>query len=206
MPYKKHRAVKPQGTDGRPLANMRHEAIANALVEYRADLKKVSELFGYRTVNSLRNLLYVRPEIRARVAGLQERRANVVAMKDVVTREEVVQSLRETRNLALGRGDLSAKNKADELLGRHIGMFTDKVLTRDSEIEGKTPEELEAFVAQAIAELGPNTVRRIMGSAQAEKHGGAAPAGEAAVSSQAEQARPLPAVSEAGDLPPRRLN
>lgn len=191
----------------RALSNARHEAIALAYYEAKGDVSLIADRFSL-TPRSLSDLLYRNPQIRERAAMLQTREADQAIRQSAVSRNEIIESLRETRLIARELSDLSAKNKADELLGRHLGMFTDRVVNRDQEVEGKSIEELEGLVAQAVAELGENTVRRILGNAPGSenKRGKPERSGPAAESAETQQAGAVPPVSEAGDLPPRRLN
>jgi hypothetical protein len=64
--------------------------------------------------------------------------------------------------------DLSAANRALELLGKESGMFAERLLTGDidREIEGRTVEELEALLKTSILRIGPTTLRRLIGEVE----------------------------------------
>lgn len=64
-----------------------------------------------------------KPEIAAAVEEAVKARSEKLS----VTAEDVVQSIIEIRGMALTEGELANALRANELLGRHLKMFTDKV-------------------------------------------------------------------------------
>lgn len=56
-----------------------------------------------------------------------EAKLNRLSMKTEITAEWVLKELQNTYTMAKQLGDLAPANKSLELIGKHIGMFTDKV-------------------------------------------------------------------------------
>jgi hypothetical protein len=107
--------------------------------------------------------------------------------KQAVTREEVVQSLRDTRNMAkrqqaekrhrsgceqktgctcpmvTPRPDLASANKADELLGKTVGLFVDVQRNQDLEmlLDGMSDKEIDVFMQEKMQQFDPNYRRTL---------------------------------------------
>jgi phage terminase small subunit len=77
------------------------------------------------------------------VADEIARRRKEVAIKANLTTEWVIQELRENVAAAQLAGDYGPANKALELLGKHLGMFGDKLQIDFKPVADLTDEELE---------------------------------------------------------------
>lgn len=82
------------------------------------------------------------PSVRARVAELQGRAAE----KAVLTKTAIIERLFRLADKAEAAGQISAANRAVELLGKEIGMFVDRRLLGIRRIEDMTEEELLEFL------------------------------------------------------------
>ena len=75
-----------------------------------------------RGTTTVRDLMAV-PAVAAAIAAGQAK----LAQKSALTAEWVLGELRTNHELARGLEEMAASNKALELLGKHIGMFSDRV-------------------------------------------------------------------------------
>ena len=75
-----------------------------------------------------------------------------------MSREEVVDGLRENLRAAREKKDCSASNRALELLGKTLGMFVNVTERReavgDEIIDRMTDAEVRQFVQNLVAEIG----------------------------------------------------
>jgi hypothetical protein len=157
------------------LGNPRHETFAKltAAGQKRADAYLGS---GYhansRNVATKRGVaLYARPELKARVEELKEgiRQGAIAAVQ--MDREWVLRGLKENYSRAMQekavrdrqgnetgefKYDGSVANRALELAGKELGMFADRLITQnlDSELEGMSPEEVQALVKSLVLDCG----------------------------------------------------
>lgn len=72
---------------------------------------------------------------------------NRISMKAEVTAEWVLNELKDTYKSAREQAELTAANKSLELMGKHIGMFTDKV---KMDVQGEVSHEHEYYIEQVI--------------------------------------------------------
>jgi hypothetical protein len=122
------------------------------------------------------------------VTELREKVERAWAKSQVVKREEVVESLRETRRrakalepekrhrkgcedpegcecpLVVPKPDLAAANKADELLGKTIGLFVDVSREEDIEqvLDGMSDAEIDCFMRENLQKFDPNYLRTLI--------------------------------------------
>jgi len=120
-----------------------------------------------------------RAEVIRRVQWLRQTISDRVVTSAAVTRSEIIEDLRDNRRLAkkttpimdkdgnvVGetRPDLSAGNRANEILAKMHGFMLD--VTRqeslDEELEGKDPEELKSFVLSLLEQLDPNMRKQLV--------------------------------------------
>lgn len=66
--------------------------------------------------------------------------------KQDVTTESVRLNLQENRELAKKKGDISAMNRADELLGKMITAFTDKLEHKDTSLTPQMEQEIHKYI------------------------------------------------------------
>ncbi|MEX7543049.1 hypothetical protein AB0862_018255, partial [Acinetobacter baumannii] len=72
--------------------------------------------------------VFKRQDVQDRIAYL-----NLERMADLrVDQYMVIKNLRDIADMAMKEGEYSAANKANELLGKHMNMFSDKVELKHS--------------------------------------------------------------------------
>ena len=95
--------------------------------EYMIDLNATQAAMraGYsnKTANEQGAQLLAKLSIKARIQEL----SNKIAVKTEITQEEVIESLKTARTGAEEAKQFSAAIRATELLGKHLGMFTDRI-------------------------------------------------------------------------------
>ena len=157
------------------LGNPRHEKFAKltATGAKRADAYLGA---GYHTktreVATKRGVrLYARPEMKARVTEIEtELRENALAqveldrawvlrgLKENIEKSSQVKPVLDRRGNPTGlyKYEPSSVNKAYELVGKELGMFTERFTFQDldAELEGMSPEELRKFVKSTCSEVG----------------------------------------------------
>lgn len=142
--------VNPASWSGGRLKDPRQEKLAHLLAE-ESDIPPfpdMAERAGYST--SKRQASYFRrnvlsnPDIQIRV--LQLKGDATPLPEGMGIRDEVLESLRNTRGKAARDRDWTAVNRANELIGKSTGMFTDVVRHADP-FEDMGPDELERTVA-----------------------------------------------------------
>ncbi|MDI9704361.1 terminase small subunit [Acinetobacter baumannii] len=111
-----------------PLENERHELFCQ---EYIANPKlRISEAglaAGYEKRQNAWDV-FKRQDVQDRIAYL-----NLERMADLrVDQYMVIKNLRDIAEQAMAEGEYSAANKANELLGKHMNMFNEKVELKHS--------------------------------------------------------------------------
>lgn len=111
-----------------PLENERHEKFCQ---EYIANPKlRISEAglaAGYEKRQNAWDV-FKRQDVQDRIAYL-----NLERMADLrVDQYMVIKNLRDIAEQAMAEGEFSAANKANELLGKHMNMFNEKVELKHS--------------------------------------------------------------------------
>ncbi|MFX8627450.1 terminase small subunit [Acinetobacter baumannii] len=111
-----------------PLENERHEKFCQ---EYIANPKlRISEAglaAGYEKRQNAWDV-FKRQDVQDRIAYL-----NLERMADLrVDQYMVIKNLRDIAKQAMAEGEFSAANKANELLGKHMNMFNEKVELKHS--------------------------------------------------------------------------
>lgn len=107
---------------------------------------------------------------------------------DKGTRENIRKSLLKTREIALGgtKKDLTAANRANELLGKSIGMFQDVLVKKDDPYAKMRERDLRSSIRAMMKDaVIRNFVREILeefereaGSKVDERSGGSGGSGE----------------------------
>ncbi len=160
-----------------PLRNPKHEQYCLARVQGMSVMEAYG-FVGYSTKSATGAYrLENHDEVKNRQSLLKTKKADEMIKQEVahaaVDRADVIESIRDTRRKALEgvpvlntkgsatgamRVDLAQANKANELLGKTIGLFVDvtREETFDEELDGKTPEELREFVLSLLEQLDPN--------------------------------------------------
>ena len=158
---------------------------------------------GKRANNQKGSALYNRDEVKARVAELENEIHEQAVEATGLSQAYVIEGLKDNIEVAKqakplfdSQGnetgeyklDLPAANRAYELLGKHQGMFRDRldIHNMDSELSGMSPEELRAYVRALATEIGLRVVDESLDQRRAYILRNAASVGLACVASSGE--------------------
>lgn len=133
---------------------------------------------GYKGVNSGQTERM--PAVAQRLKWLQAQAADRVIDSNAVTRAEVITNAREILRLSMQgsavtdkdglptgtyeKPDLSSANKANETMGKSIGLFVDVTRSEsfDEELDGKGLDELKSLVLSLLEQLDPNMRKQLV--------------------------------------------
>lgn len=122
--------------------------------EYMVDMNATQAYLraGYKCTEEAARVsaskLLTNPNIVAEIATRQEK----LQEKTELTAEWVLNELADNHRLAKQMGDLAPSNKALELIGKHIGMFTDKLKLEgglnntNTDLTNMSPDERRARI------------------------------------------------------------
>jgi len=179
---------------------------------------------GYSTAPGWRQnvqKMLVQPKIMARIKELRKEISAKETTLCAVSREMVLTELWDNVKRAKSavpvldahgqetgewKCDLASANRALELVGKSMALFTDKVLTEDLDrsLTGMTDEQVNDLIDALIIESGPTRVRKVL-----ERHeglNGQSREGEGAAGAETPEAPAVRAVPETAGVPPGRLN
>ena len=130
------------------LKNARRERFAQEFVK---DLNqtKAAERAGYKCPHVKGSQLMAVPEVAARIAELQA----CVAERNEITVDEIVTNLRESRQLAHDKGQISAAVQAEGIVAKITGNWTDRY----------SDETEHPDTNAAIAELAGDSILALQG-------------------------------------------
>lgn len=141
-----------------PLEDERHEKFCQ---EYIANPKlRISDAGQAAGYEHRQNAwaVYKRQDVQDRIAYL-----NLERMADLrVDQYLVIKNLRDIAEQAMAEGEFSAANKANELLGKHMNMFTDKVQHEHSgkvDIKQLGDDDLDKRIKELENKVMPNDKR-----------------------------------------------
>lgn len=124
-------------------------------------------------------------DIQSRLQYLRKQVADKVVTSAAVTKHEIIESVRETRRMAkrgkpmlskdgkptgeMTKPDLSSANRSDELLAKMHGFMeiAHEGEDLDSELDGKSPEELKAVLLSMLEMVDPNMRKQILREVEA---------------------------------------
>lgn len=112
----------------RPLSNKQRIFVEEYLVDLNATQAAIRAGYSERTAYSVGQRLLKNVEIQRAVAAAQAKRARRVEIKA----EDVLRGVIEVTTQARDSGDLKTALKGYELLGKHLGIFAEKVKTEVS--------------------------------------------------------------------------
>lgn len=170
------------------LKNIKWEMFANAVATH-GKMKQAALEAGYGPANAdVRAAELMRREpVRQRVTELREKAAEKREAKLTLTRSWVLDNLMKNAQSAVEARDRSSANRALELLGREVGLFTEK-----RAIEVTSP--LEGLDARALAGL----------LGRLDELDGTADQGDAP--HLVDEAQPVDNVGQSGDVYPDRAD
>lgn len=143
------------------LANVLHEklaqGVARGLTQKQAAIEagyseKGAEVTASKTLK--------RPEVKARVEELRAAADEGIKAAVAVDRQGVLEALRRNYDAAFAKKDITAANRAAELLGKELGMFIDRRMEVKSPLDGLNANQVAALiqVAGALAKRSPLAV------------------------------------------------
>ena len=96
------------------------------------------------------------PEVRARINELQGRVAEVTVKVTALTKASIIENLVDQRDKAAAAGQYTAAIRANELLGKALGMFVEKTeIGRPGDFDDiNDPGELIEGIARELKKLG----------------------------------------------------
>ncbi len=178
-----------------PLENIAHERYCFARMNgMRVPEAHVEAGFSDKTKQNWK--LEKRAEVKARTRWLKIEAASRAVASNAVTRSELIEILRDNIRLAkkgtpiLGRDgadsgevklDLSSANRGVEILAKMNGFMLDVSVDEtslDSELEGKSEDELRVFLLSLIEQVDPNLRKMLADSLEVEDPGDSVPDGE----------------------------
>jgi catalase len=163
----------------KPLASAHHERYAVARSLGMKQVEAYGQTEGKAKHPQKRaSTIESRAEVKARINWLKKQHAAETIRSAQVTREEIIVSLRETRDLAREgtailakdgsptgekRADLNAKTRADEVLAKMHGFTTgaDMAENFDAMLEGMNADEIKAQFISIIEQVDPNFLTRL---------------------------------------------
>ena len=95
--------------------------------------------------------LLKQPEVRSRVTELQQTVAQTSVRRVALNRERVMNRLSELSHEAQQKGQFSAAVRCEELIGKQLGMFVERVCTWSGRLEDLDPEQLDNYLKQLPA-------------------------------------------------------
>ncbi|MDI9751205.1 terminase small subunit [Acinetobacter baumannii] len=141
-----------------PLEDERHEKFCQAYIANpKLRISEAGEAAGYEHRQNAWSV-YKRQDVQDRIAYL-----NLERMADLrVDQYLVIRNLRDIAERAMEEGEYSAANKANELLGKHMNMFTDKVQHEHSgkvDIKQIADDDLDKRIKELENKVMPNDKR-----------------------------------------------
>ncbi|EPF6070342.1 terminase small subunit [Acinetobacter nosocomialis] len=141
-----------------PLEDERHEKFCQAYIANpKLRISEAGEAAGYEHRQNAWSV-YKRQDVQDRIAYL-----NLERMADLrVDQYMVIKNLRDIAEQAMAEGEFSAANKANELLGKHMNMFTDKVQHEHSgkvDIKNLADDDLDKRIKELENKVMPNDKR-----------------------------------------------
>lgn len=141
-----------------PLEDERHEKFCQAYIANpKLRISEAGEAVGYEHRQNAW-AVYKRQDVQDRIAYL-----NLERMADLrVDQYMVIRNLRDIAEKAMEEGEYSAANKANELLGKHMNMFTDKVQHEHSgkvDIKQLADDDLDKRIKELENKVMPNDKR-----------------------------------------------
>ena len=130
------------------LKNLRHEAA----VGYRlAGLTQVDayEQAGYKRNRRVASSLFQRPEVKTRLAELQDKVEERIIERRAVTKEMLTDEMDENRDLALEEKQAAAAQTATRDKAKMHGFMTDKQIRYTKSIDDMTEAELDALLGES---------------------------------------------------------
>lgn len=141
-----------------PLFDDRHEKFCQELIANpKLRIAEAGKQAGYAHRQNAWDV-YKRPDVQERIEYLKKQRMDDLRLDQYY----VVNNLKEIAEKAMEEGEYSAANKANELLGKHLGMFSDKVQHMHSgkiDIKQIADDDLDKRIKELENKVMPNDKR-----------------------------------------------
>lgn len=136
------------------LNNPRHERFAELVATGHSPAQAYAAA-GYeeKTAYTCGPRLLKRPEVRSRVTELQQTVAQTSVRRVALNRERVLNRLSQLGHEAQCKGQFSAAVRCEELIGKELGMFVQRVWSWSGRLEDLDPEQLDNYIASCKARL-----------------------------------------------------
>jgi hypothetical protein len=143
------------------LQNPKHEKFAR-LVADGMHQNEAYTTIGCKDNSRNASRLKGRPEVKARILELERWATEKAAKKISLSKADILQNIISDRELALKLKQVGAALRADELLGKAIGMFVDRTeIARPGEFEGLTdPEDIKRAIIALIEARTPGSIEQ----------------------------------------------
>lgn len=133
-----------------PLEEVFAAAFANVESVTYGNATASARVAGYKSPENAAWRLRRRPRVMAKIAAHQK--------GTIATIGKVFSDLENQRLLAIAKGDIQAANRSSELQGKHLAMFTDRVLVDEvvrHEYDAKIAAEVCHLARQRLENAGP---------------------------------------------------
>jgi len=136
------------------LNNPRHELFAELVATGQSPAQAYAAA-GYeeKTAYTCGPRLLKQPAVRSRVTELQQTVAQTSVRRVALNRERVMNRLSELSHEAQQKGQFSAAVRCEELIGKQLGMFVERVCTWSGRLEDLDPEQLDNYLASLKARI-----------------------------------------------------
>lgn len=105
------------------LLNLKHKAfVAEYLVDLNATQAAIRAGYSEKTARQQGQRLLTKASVAEAIRRAQEARAK----RTQITADDVLESIKRIRDAAEGNGEMQHALKANELLGKHLKLFTDR--------------------------------------------------------------------------------
>lgn len=132
------------------LKNGKHERFAQAVARGVNQTNAAKEA-GYPegSAHVRASELMKRDDVKARVAELKAKGEALAAKRVALSKEEVLKQLLDVATKAMTSNNLTAANRAWELIGKELGMFVDRKMDVKNPLEALNAQQIEALTALA---------------------------------------------------------
>jgi hypothetical protein len=130
------------------LTNGKHERFAQAMARGVNQTNAAKEA-GYPegAAHVRASEIMKRPEVKARIAELKAKAETLAVKRVALSREEVLQQLLDVATKAMSTNNLTAANRAWELIGKELGMFVDRKMDVKSPLDALNAQQIVALTA-----------------------------------------------------------
>lgn len=143
-----HKGSIVAGSKVPQLKNGKHERFAQAMARGVNQTNAAKEA-GYPegSAHVRASEIMRRPEVKARIEELKAKAETLAVKRVALSREVVLERLLAVAEMAVAAKNLTAANRAWELIGKELGMFVDRKMDMKSPLEALNAQQLQALMA-----------------------------------------------------------